>query len=282
MKRKVSFILTICILFLGTLTAFGWERIPGVNCPYDEAAFWSSDTPDYADSPSIYGERYLMEHATEVYDPKRHSEQIKTNSSLSSILDMVKQITGLKELNILSFGSDSLAKNKNDIENINKNTQNLNSAQVISDIQGKKIFRDGSISNYQLDTLKKEQLEALVAAYAAIAEDAQKNLEDLEMRTAALNEAIENSVNAQGYMQAVQARNEINALKEAEELRYNALLNDYMNLLYLEGLKEEDEDNRRTANKPRYRVADPYNLTETDKLLYPNAVREKSHFVDFE
>ncbi|WP_407396689.1 hypothetical protein [Anaerovibrio sp.] len=280
-RKKIVFIVfTICLLLICTMSAFA-RLIPGVDYPFDEAAFYSADTPDYADSPSVFGIRYLTSHAMDVYDPKRHQESIKYGNDFRNMLEILKQITGLKELNTLPFGFGSLSQGKENIEDITDATMNLNSSKVIGNIQGKKIFRDGSISNFQPESLKKEQLEALAQAYAAIAEDAKKNLEDLEMRTAALDEAVERSANAQGYMQAVQARNEINALREAEEMRYNAILNDYLNLLYLEGLKEEDEENRRVANAPRFRVADPYNITETDKKLYPNVEREKSHFVDF-
>lgn len=281
-KKKLVVALTICMLFVCSVTVFA-RLIRGVDYPNDESTFYDPDVVDYADSPSVFGIRYLMAHGTGVgvYDKKRHEESIKYGKNLLDMLDMIKQITGMKELSTISLGADSLSRGKENIDDITDVTMNLNSSKIIENIQGKKIFRDGSISNYQLESIKEEQLEALVQAYAAIAEDAKMNLEDLEMRTAALNEAVEKSANAQGYMQAVQARNEINALREAEEMRYNAILNDYLNLLYLEGLKEEDEENRRVANAPRFRVADPYNITETDKKLYPNVEREKSHFVDF-
>lgn len=280
MKKKTLVVLGVAML-IGTISAAAWDRIPGVNCPYDESAFYSPTTPDYADSPSIYGESYLAAHGMDVYDPKRHEESKKYGKDLADILNLIKHGTLLKELNHLSLGNNEQQRNQQAIFATDDVTKHLFSEGLIDRVQQKKIFRDGTISNYQPDSLKKEQLQLLSRAYMEIAQDAKTNLDDLQLRTAALDEAVRNSVNAQGYMQAEQAKNQINALREAEELRYNALLNDYMNLMFLEELKAEDEDNRRFVNRPVYRMADPYNITDIDKVLYPKIEREKAHFVDF-
>ena len=275
-RKKVIIVGTVLFLLGGMMSAFG--GIPGITEPYNPPAFYSPTVPDYEDSPSVFGTRYLISHSQEVYDPKRHSESVKYGKNLMDILEMVKEVTGLKVRNTTPLGNHG----QENIEKIIVDTNNMNSLEIISKIQGKKIFRDGStVSNFQAPDIKKEQLEALAQAYAAVAQDAKMNMTDLEYRMAALDEAVKKSADGAGYLQAVQSKNEINSLREAEELRYNALLNDYLNLLYLESIKEQDEEIRRMANNPRFRVADQYNLTEADKILYPNAVREKSTFIDF-
>lgn len=283
MKKSIVIAGVISCMLASSLSALAWYRIPGVNCPYDEGAFYSPDIPDYADSPSIFGEAYLAAHGMEVYDPKRHEQSKIYGKHLADMLEQLKEILQLDILNSKDLSLEALLRTSSSVNTVNTSTESLNSNGLIERTRNKNLFREGNRSNYQAYS-KAEQLQALADAYRQVADDCKANMADLEARSEAINEALEHSASAEGYMQAVQAASQLQAIREAEKLRFNSILNDYLALLYLEQMKEEDENRLAKIHKPKYRVADPYNITEADEIMYPElrALREnRSHFVDF-
>ena len=157
-----------------------------------------------------------------------------------------------------------------------------NRSQNILELLQGKVFR--SSQRFDEDTNgydKQKQVKHLQNAYQGFAQEAQ-NATRARKKTSQTAEAIMAEMQtAQGDMQVKQAQNEMEALKQAEISRRNALFANIAALQALQQKVETDEklERQRRMERAQVHFGDPYHPTEDEKKLYQQP--EGLGFVEF-
>lgn len=168
------------------------------------------------------------------------------------------------------------------IDAISMEAIDINRSQSILDLLHGKVFRSSQRFDEETNAYNKEvQITHLQNAYQGFAQEAQKasRARDKTNQTA---EAIMSEVQtAQGDMQLKQAQNELEALKQAELSRRNALLANVAALQALQQKAETDEKlaQQRRTERAQVHFGDSYQPTEDEKKLYQRP--EGFGFVEF-
>ena len=253
--------------------------IPGVDEPYNPSAYYSSTEVSYADSPSTFFYRDLAAGGYIVHDPTRKSKNVLSEVQFREILDALKRLLDLKELDLLPFTSGI----KDEIAGVQEATQALNQAKNIAD-QADKVFGTIHSSDEEFaERTEKKQISYLDEVYKTATEKANQSLRNGEDRQTILMEVIERSEKPEGELQVHQASNELQAVVHEELLERNMLLSNITTMIAAKQKAEEDRNARESRIKsdaiPQLQFSDPYHPD-----TYESRVSEKPKpigFLDF-
>ena len=92
-------------LLAGSIHFASARVIPGVDRPYDPAAYYSPTAISYADSrPSVFALRDLARQGGSVYDPIREAKEILIAGRFETILRLMEQRLGIEEKKSSIYG----------------------------------------------------------------------------------------------------------------------------------------------------------------------------------
>lgn len=245
--------------------------IPGVDRPFNPAAYYSDTAISYADSPSVFFYKDLAASGGTVRDTLRKAKSVLFSGDFSNLVTIFTSKTENDVINTSPFSSSVLQETSNNISAIHTNTSNLaNGASVLEE-------RDGTLfrrpDRYDEDTntySEKEQRIWLGKTYANIVQAAKSSLEDANTQGDALSSIVENAYNAAGELQAAQASAELNAFNEAVNGRRNNLLANYASLKAANNMEKEDENlkSTRIIDRVSAQITDPYNPTTQEQQVF--------------
>ena len=236
------------------------ESIPGVDEPYDPANYYSEDSISYADSaPSSFALEELMRG--DVYDHQRHLKSIDFTGQFGEWLDTLAEETVKKILDMLGLGD--------------KGRSVLGGMADGRPDFGMPVWPEGdglflSYSSQWLRISKEggERFPWMAKVYQEGIENARLNQEDMGKRMELMNRVLENSLEAEGNMAAIQADTEMQGLMNEEVGRRNRLL---ANLGLVQGARDKlrlDKDRRAMVAEEKvmtFRIRDRNNMTEQDR-----------------
>jgi len=256
--------------FLGYHLVYAYV-IPGVDEPFNPAAYYSDTAVSYADSPSTFFYKDLAAGGGTVLDTARKIKSVLFSGDFSNLAGIFTSKTTNDVINTSPFSASTLEKTSNHITNLNEGTSNLSNSAVVLDKREGTLFRrpdryDEDTNSYD----KKTQLSWLEKTYLQLTQSAKGNLDDLDSQEEILSTIMENAYRADGDLQASQASAEIKALNEAETARRNALLANYASLKATNNMTKEDEELQsiRTTDKAMVWISDPYNQTKQEQQIY--------------
>lgn len=287
MFKKIAFgVFLGIVLFFGFVFGYGivYARIiPGWDRPWDPPNYYSLTSISWADTfnPSFFF-RDLGQQGGNVYDHTRHQKEISALSSLKDTLNILMARLGIQQKNSTPLPIAVTEEHRANIDAISIEAIETNRSQNILELLQGKVFR--SSQRFDEDTNgydKQKQVKHLQNAYQGFAQEAQ-NATRARKKTSQTAEAIMAEMQtAQGDMQVKQAQNEMEALKQAEISRRNALFANIAALQALQQKVETDEklERQRRMERAQVHFGDPYHPTEDEKKLYQQP--EGLGFVEF-
>ena len=269
-RLAVSWGLVLSLLFAGLAEA---RTVPGVDEPYDPGNYYSRESISYPDSkPSPFALKELMQG--KVYDYKRHMKSIDFGGDfekwLATLLDQnMKWLIDM--LGLGDKGNDFL-----------KKLVDRNRDFGILDWPG----RDGLFLNEgsQWIRIRKDEDDKfpwMAKIYREGIENARANQADTEERMELMNSVLENSKEAEGNKEAIQADTEMQGLMNGELERRGRLLANYGLVEAARDKLRLDRDRRAMVAQERvmtFRVMDRNNMTDQDMAV---GVKEGQGFKDF-
>lgn len=258
--------------FMGLATSVGitYARIvPGVDTPYNPAAYYSMTDISYADSPSVFFYRDLAGGGNIVLDPERIKKNVLSCLKYDEILSSVQKLFEHKKEDAKPFGNDGI---KIGLGEAQRKTAALNLANQIVD-GASRVFVDDSMDDEEFaDRTQKKQILYLNDIYKNVAISAQQSIQNTLQRQALLQEALRRSHAAQGAMQAEQAKNDIQALMQEEMIEKNMIIE---NIAAMDAATQQYkmDKNFRYAREARdaiaqIQISDPYHPDAYEKRIY--------------
>lgn len=243
--------------------------IPGVDEPYNPAAYYSTTAVSYADSPSAFFYRDLASGGNIVYDPERHQRSILSCMKYDEILQTVQEILKKKQEDKMPFRNDGI---RDGLQYVQAQTASLTLSQSILE-KAKKVFINEKSSEEDDDSRTRDkQLQFLNDVYRNVANHAQQSIQNSIERQNLLEEALRRSASAQGSMQVEQAKADIEALVREEIAERNMIWN---NLAAMEAVTQQyklEKEMRNARNVMESRVqfsfSDPYHMDAYEKRNY--------------
>ena len=265
--------LWVCsVVFGGLLAGIGlaYARIvPGVDEPFDPSAYYSSTAVSYADSPSTFFYRDLASGGNLVYDPERHRNSIVSCMKYDEILKTVQDFFRKKQEDKTPFGNDGI---RSGLAEAQQQTKSLNLSKSIAD-RAENAFPNEKLTDEEFSKRSQsEQITFLNNVYRESAANFQKSVENSANRQKLWDEALQRSANAQGSMQAEQAKADMDALLQEEFAERNMLLD---NIAAMQSVKERYEVTKEIVNarnvmdsRSQFGFSDPYHPDAYEKKHY--------------
>ena len=260
------------VVFGGLLAGIGlaYARIvPGVDEPFDPSAYYSSTAVSYADSPSTFFYRDLASGGNLVYDPERHRNSIVSCMKYDEILKTVQDFFRKKQEDKTPFGNDGI---RSGLAEAQQQTKSLNLSKSIAD-RAENAFPNEKLTDEEFSKRSQsEQITFLNNVYRESAANFQKSVENSANRQKLWDEALQRSANAQGSMQAEQAKADMDALLQEEFAERNMLLD---NIAAMQSVKERYEVTKEIVNarnvmdsRSQFGFSDPYHPDAYEKKHY--------------
>lgn len=285
-KKIILGICLVIVLFFGFVFGYGIvyaKIIPGWDQPWDPPNYYSLTSISWADTfnPSFFF-RDLGQQGGNIYDHTRHQKEISTLSSLQDTLYILMARLGIQQKNSTPLSIAVTEEHRANIDAISAEAIDINRSQSILDLLHGKVFRSSQRFDEGTNAYDKEvQMTHLQNAYQGFAKEAQKASRARDKTNQAAEAIMTEVQTAQGDMQLKQAQNELEALKQAELSRRNALLANVAALQALQQKAETDEKlaQQRRTERAQVHFGDPYHPTEDEKKLYQRP--EGLGFVEF-
>lgn len=242
--------------------------IPGVDEPYNPAAYYSSTDISYADSPSTFFYRDLARGGNIVYDPERHKNNILSCLKYDEILKTVQEVFRKKEEDKTPYRDGGITSG---LQQVQQKTASLNLAKSIAE-KSEQVFPNANLTEEEFNSRTQEQqIKFLNDMYRQVASNAQQSIQNSLERQRLMEIAIQRSNNAQGTVQAEQARMEIEALIQ-EEFNERNMIWDNFSAMY--AATNQYKVNKEMVNarnvmdaKSQSGFSDPYHLDAYEKKL---------------
>lgn len=272
---KLKFILP-CILLGGFLIGYGIvyasDEIPGVTRPFDPDNYYSPTTVSEADSaPSPFALREISQG--DVFDPLRKIKSALFSADYHVLDGLYDQITQNILKDMTPFNKSVLGAALEKYGILHTTTQNnLLDAQGIESTLKTNLFRsadDFTDDGNSLTFKKVSQMKWQEDTYGKLINAAANGVNDTQAEYDALQAAQQNSANAEGDVQALQATAQLRALQEEARARRNMLYANYTAVEAIHNAGEVDErlEAADTASKVQMYAADPSNLTNAEKKI---------------
>ena len=286
-KGKVIYCLgVLSVCFVAGIGAYGVgfaRTIPGVDEPFDPVNYYSMTSISYVDSaPSPFALKDLARQKGNVYDYARHMKAIQATQNMENWLATALERFGIKVKNITPLDNSILATVQRNIASLNGDTESSSLGEKTLDFWKNQIFRSADGEYVDESTYKpEEQYRAAAEIYKLYGDNAKGFIDTAANERANINAIMEASNNAQGEMQADQAKADAMAMVEAETARRNTLLGNLASIKAVEGKIKQNEDLafQRQVQAAQITIEDPYHRTERSKKLYEKS--EPKGFVRF-
>lgn len=272
-KKAIAVLLGLALLptmFYSVNLAYAkHHRIAGVDYPYDASAYYSMTAISWADSaPSKYALRDLAGNGGNVIDLTRLVKSILFGDKYQQIWSEQQKNSEAYEIKVKPYGIPILAPAKSDIEEIQELTKQKNAT-----LEG---------ISYVLPEDWRAKSKTLDKNYEAILDVAHQTIQSEDQNAKALQDAMALNANAQGTLQAEQARNTMNGLSVSLDQEEETLLQAVMAgqvTEYQNEMNEEIED----RNKQKFiNAVNPYREKTKEALAdFGYEVYESKGMPDF-
>ena len=250
--------------------------------PYDPANYYSMTSISYADSaPSPFALKDLARQGGNVYDYARHMKAILATQNMESWLSTAMERFGITVKNMNPLDNSILTTVQRNLASLNADTNSSSLGDKTMDFWKSKIFRSDEGYEDENTFKAQEQYQAAAEIYKLYGNNAKGFIDTASSEQANIAAIMEASNNAEGEMQADQAKADAMAMVEAETVRRNTLLGNLASIKAVEGKIKQNEDLafRRQVQAAQISVEDPYHRTARSQKLYEKS--EPKGFVRF-
>ena len=276
MKRgKVIYCLSVlCVCCIGGIGAYkvGFTHVvPGVDEPYDPANYYSMTSISYADSaPSPFALKDLARQGGNVYDYARHMKAIMATQNMESWLSTAMERFGITVKNMNPLDNSILTTVQRNLASLNADTNSSSLGERTMDFWKSRIFRNDEGYEDENTFKAQEQYQAAAEIYKIYGDNAKGFIDTASSEQANIAAIVEAGNNAEGEMQADQAKADAMAMVEAETARRNKLLGNLASIKAVEGKIRQNEDLafRRQVQAAQISIEDPYHRTARSEKLY--------------
>ena len=264
--RGKTAVIAALVLVLGGFGMVSARVIPGIDEPYNPAAYYSLTAISWEDSPSPFALRDLAESGGNVYDYTRHIKSILFGDNFKDILAVATSMTQNEVINTTPFSSEVSAETDSALSLLRQGTESIGKTVDIS--ESNPYLRQGDNDEweaYNENGYDRQQKQIwLDKSYLQIAEGSQQELTGMEEALKAAQTVLAHTNQAQGELQLIQAQNELKALLVYEFARQNALDANIAQLNAARQASEYDETAESAFLEAitRMDVADPYDSKE--------------------
>lgn len=276
MVRKVAFFLSILIIgftvgYGGVVFAKHHHPIPGIDIPFDSAAYYSPTALDYADSPSTFALRQLTGSGT-VFDYVRHLKNVLVGKNVTEWLKLAVQKTGIDILNSTPFPKERLEKTGTDISKMYAyNVDNTLTDDVVKLLGGHTFRSEDDLyddDTYSFDN--KEKRNAIQEETTDMIRTARNYMAQRDEQYQTYQHIMEDIENAAGEMQANQANAEAQAFAQAQQSQKNSLMGNIISLKMLQRRIEEDDQRafQRSSDANMLHFPDPFHRSPVEQKEY--------------
>ena len=275
----------LCVCCIGGIGAYkvGFAHVvPGVDEPYDPANYYSMTSISYADSaPSPFALKDLARQGGNVYDYARHMKAIMATQNMESWLSAAMERFGIKVKNMNPLDNSILTTVQRNLASLNADTNSNSLGEKTMDFWKSRIFRNDEGYEDENTFKAQDQYQAAAEIYKLYGNNAKGFIDMASSEQANIAAIVEASNNAEGEMQADQAKADAMAMVEAETVRRNTLLGNLASIKAVEGKIKQNEDLafRRQVQAAQISIEDPYHRTARSQKLYEKS--EPKGFVRF-
>ena len=264
--RGKTAVIAALVLVLGGFGMVFARVIPGIDEPYNPAAYYSLTAISWEDSPSPFALRDLAESGGNVYDYTRHIKSILFGDNFKDILAVATSMTQNEVINTTPFTSDIYTETDSALSLLRQGTETIGKQVDIS--EGNPYLRQGDSDEweaYNENAYDQRQKQIwLDQSYRQMVEGSQQELAGMENALTAASAVLAHSNQAQGELQLLQAQNELKALLVYEFARQNAL---DANIAQINATRQANEYDETAESAfleaiTRMDVADPYDSKE--------------------
>ena len=264
----------LCVCCIGGIGAYkvGFAHVvPGVDEPYDPANYYSMTSISYADSaPSPFALKDLARQGGNVYDYARHMKAIMATQNMESWLSTAMERFGITVKNINPLNNSILTTVQRNLASLNSDTNSRSLGERTMDFWKSRIFRNDEGYEDENTFKAQEQYQAAAEIYKIYGDNAKGFIDTASSEQANIAAIVEAGNNAEGEMQADQAKADAMAMVEAETVRRNKLLGNLASIKAVEGKIRQNEDLafRRQVQAAQISIEDPYHRTARSEKLY--------------
>ena len=264
--RGKTAVIAALVLVLGGFGMVSARVIPGIDEPYNPAAYYSLTAISWEDSPSPFALRDLAESGGNVYDYTRHIKSILFGDNFKDILAVATSMTQNEVINTTPFTSDIYTETDSALSLLRQGTETIGKQVDIS--EGNPYLRQGDSDEweaYNENAYDQRQKQIwLDQSYRQMVEGSQQELAGMENALTAASAVLAHSNQAQGELQLLQAQNELKALLVYEFARQNAL---DANIAQINATRQANEYDETAESAfleaiTRMDVVDPYDSKE--------------------
>lgn len=264
----------LCVCCIGGIGAYkvGFAHVvPGVDEPYDPANYYSMTSISYADSaPSPFALKDLARQGGNVYDYARHMKAIMATQNMESWLSTAMERFGITVKNINPLNNSILTTVQRNLASLNSDANSRSLGERTMDFWKSRIFRNDEGYEDENTFKAQEQYQAAAEIYKIYGDNAKGFIDTASSEQANIAAIVEAGNNAEGEMQADQAKADAMAMVEAETVRRNKLLGNLASIKAVEGKIRQNEDLafRRQVQAAQISIEDPYHRTARSEKLY--------------
>ena len=264
--RGKAAVIAALVLALGGFGMVSARVIPGVDEPYNPAAYYSLTAISWEDSPSPFALRDVAENGGNVFDYTRHIKSILFGDNFKDILAVATSMTQNEVMNTTPFATDIYTETESALSLLRQGTETIGKQVDIS--EGNPYLRQGDNDEweaYNEHAYDRRQKQIwLDQSYRQMVEGSRQELDGMENALTAANSVLAHSNQAKGELQLLQAQNELKALLVYEFARQNAL---DANIAQLNAVRQANEYDETAESAfldaiTRMDVADPYDSKE--------------------
>ena len=266
MNVKKKFAAVMSVLSVGFISGYGLVAyayvIPGVDEPFNPAAYYSLTEISWADSPSPYALKDLASNGGSVFDYTRFIKSILFGDKSEKIAETDADKTKNDEINSTPFSEEIFAETSAALKVIGVGTEKVARTATIDETNP--YLRQGNDDHWdsydQNSFNRQEKYKWLDNTYKNFADGAKAEIVETEKMIAAAKKIFEHTNAAEGHMQMYQAQNELKTLLAYELARQNALDSNLAQLQAVNQANEYDEtvESAYIDSITKFDVIDPY------------------------
>jgi len=274
MSVKKKFWAVLSVLSAGFISGYGLiayaHVIPGVDEPFNPAAYYSLTEISWADSPSPYALKDLASNGGSVFDYTRYIKSILFGDKFEKIAETDADKTKTDEINSTPFAEEIFAETSAALKVIGIGTEKVARTAMIDETNH--YLRQGNDDHWdsydQNAYSRQEKYKWFDNTYKNFADGAKAEIVETEKTIEAAKKIFEHTNAAQGHLQMYQAQNELKTLLAYELARQNALDSNLAQLQAVTQANEYDEtvESSYIDSITKFDVIDPYDAVNFQLL----------------
>lgn len=267
MSVKKKFLAVMSVLNAGFISGYGLIAyayiIPGVDEPFNPAAYYSLTEISWADSPSPYALKDLASNGGSVFDYTRHIKSILFGDKFEKIAETDVDKTKNDEINSTPFTEEIFAETSAALKVIGIGTEKVARTAAMID-ETNPYLRQGNDDHwdsYDPNAYSRQgKYKWLDDTYKNFADGAKAEIVETEKTIEVAKKIFEHTNAAEGHLQMYQAQNELKTLLAYELARQNALDSNLAQLQAVNQANEYDEtvESAYIDSITKFDVIDPY------------------------